>query len=315
MALISIIMPAYNAEQYIEETIEGIIKQSFENWELIVVDDGSTDRSAQIIDKYAKQDLRIRAVHQKNEGVSCARNAGLDLAKGKYIVFVDADDVIPKTSLETRLKLADNADIVVAGYELFNENGVFDHMPLCSKSIWNNREAVQNIIAAGELGYQGYIFNKLFRKDIIERNEIRFEKGIVFNEDRLFCVAYAVHCNSARLTDDVVYRYRISQTNATSTISRMSDADIEKFMTEFKAFDLAMSMVKDKYIESYYLCAIEAQYRATVLKKKISKEARRIKKRLNDMIRKYGKVVLRAPIKTVGIQRKLKALGHIILLR
>ena len=99
MEVISIIMPVFNKGKYIEQAIESVLNQSFKEFEFIIVDDGSTDESREICDKYAKQDYRIRVVHINNAGVSNARNVGLDMARGEYITFIDADDKIKKEYL------------------------------------------------------------------------------------------------------------------------------------------------------------------------------------------------------------------------
>lgn len=315
MALVSIIMPAFNAEKYIEECVDSIIAQSYADWELIIVDDGSTDSTPQLTDRFSGTDPRIRVVHRENGGVSKARNAGLDIAKGEYVVFIDADDIVPTDSLKARMNLADNTDMVVAGYELFSEDRVIERMPACVRDTWNNHDTVRNIVVPGEIGYQGYTVNKLFRKDIIDDNNIRFEEGIAFNEDRLFCVMYAVHCNVVRLTGEPVYRYRITNTNATSTISKMTDRDIDRFMSEFLAFDLVLETLKEKYTDCFYFGAIDAQHRAIELKKTANEQAARIKRSLNSRIRKYGSIALRAPLSVAGIRKKMKILGHMFLLR
>ena len=112
MAMVSIIVPAYNAEKYVEECMKGILSQSFRDWEMIVVDDGSTDQTPELVDHFAKDDDRIRVIHQKNGGVGKARNTGQDAATGVYIAFVDADDVLPVDSLKTRVDLfTENLDI------------------------------------------------------------------------------------------------------------------------------------------------------------------------------------------------------------
>ena len=315
MALVSIIMPAYNAEKYIEECLESVRAQSFEDWELIAIDDGSLDSTSQILDRYAGEDSRIKVIHQNNRGVSAARNAGLEEVTGRYIAFVDADDVLPVDSLSVRVNLMEDVDMVVAGYELYNETSVLDRMPECRSESWNTHEAVRNIIVAGEAGYQGYLVNKLFRDEIVKKGQLRFREGVCFNEDRLYGVEYAMCCNNVRITNEVVYRYRITQTNATSSLPHMLDSDLSRFMSEFVAYDHMLEAVKGKYQDCFFLCSVEAQYRAVILKRIANKQARGIRKGLNQMIRKYGSIALKAPLRYVRLRKKLSVLGHAILLR
>lgn len=117
--LVSFIIPIYNAEKYLDECIKSIIKQTYSNFELLLVNDGSTDNSAIICDTYANKDSRIKVIHKINGGVSSARNIGLDNAKGEYICFVDADDVIHPKLLETTLSvlMETQQDIIIYRYK------------------------------------------------------------------------------------------------------------------------------------------------------------------------------------------------------
>ena len=126
MPEISVIVPVYNVEKYLVQCIESIKMQTFENWELILVDDGSQDNSGMICDEYAQKDNRIKVVHQKNRGVSTARNSGVKFATGKYISFVDSDDYIVPNFFEIMLEklIAYKADMVRCGFYEFNDNNV-----------------------------------------------------------------------------------------------------------------------------------------------------------------------------------------------
>lgn len=130
--MISIIVPVYMVEKYLEPCIESILTQSFSDFELLLIDDGSKDRCPMICDKYARKDWRIKVVHQDNQGLSAARNTGIDLAKGDYITFIDSDDVVTKDHLKILYTLlrTNNADISMSGYrpfegDMFKEEGPF----------------------------------------------------------------------------------------------------------------------------------------------------------------------------------------------
>lgn len=126
MPEISVIVPVYNVEKYLRQCIESIKMQTFENWELILVDDGSLDNSGSICDEYAQSDNRIKVVHKENGGVSTARNFGLAIAAGKYISFIDSDDYIVPKFFEIMLEklLTYKADIVRCGFYEFNDSNV-----------------------------------------------------------------------------------------------------------------------------------------------------------------------------------------------
>ena len=313
--MISMIMPAYNAEEYIAKCLESILAQTFPDWELVIVDDGSSDRTAAICSHYAEKDPRINVIRQENQGVSGARNKGLENVKGEYIAFVDADDLLPPDSFSVRAELIRGADMAVAGYELFGKEGVLEKMPGCVRKEWDSHDTVRNIIASGELGYQGYLWNKLFRKDLILGKGLRFDERISANEDRLFCVSYALCCGTVNLSDSLVYRYRITGNNTPSLAYRVKDKDIKRFMSEFQAFDLALEMVRRQYKDCYFLGAVEAQYSAVRQKRIISRTKVNIVRALNKEIRKYGMIALRAPADILGLKKKTAVAAHMIILK
>ena len=310
--MVSIIMPAYNAEKYISETIKSILNQTCKDWELIIVDDGSTDATGLISDKYAASDARIKVLHQTNAGVCKARNTGISKASGELIAFADADDILTPESLAVRVRLMDGADMAVAGYELFDETGVLEKMPGAVRDRWDQHDAVLNIIAAGELGYQGYIWNKMFRKELFEQYSIHFDEKISLNEDRLFCVEYALCCKNVHLSDDLVYRYRITEGNTTSSACRVTEDSIKKISSEFKAFDKAIKLVDNKYKDCYYWAAVEAQYRAVVLKRKMRGESKSLDSYLNKKIQGYGQIAMKAPATVISLKKKAVIAGHML---
>ena len=308
-------MPAYNAEKYIEEAIESILAQSYTDWELIIVDDGSADGTSDICDYFAQKDTRIRVIHKDNKGVSAQRNAGLMRAKGEYIAFADADDILPPNSLKVRVDLIGGVDLVIAGYELFDENGIIERMPARRRKCWNTHDAVKNIIAAGEIGYQGFLWNKLFKKEILVKKSIKFDEGLTVNEDRLFCVEYALHCLKTRINDDLVYRYRITATSTTSSVYRMTDRELGQCMSEFIGYDRSMEVAGKIYPDCIYLGAVEAQYRARVLKTRINKKEKHLNRLLNEKIRVYGSVALEAPSNIVSLKKKMAIVLHMVFLK
>ena len=114
--MVSCIIPVYNTEKYLPRCIESVLAQTFVDWEMLLIDDGSTDASGSICDEYAAKDERIRGFHKENGGISSARNVGLNYAQGEWIFFVDSDDSLPKTSLESLLSRSSDANIIVGGF-------------------------------------------------------------------------------------------------------------------------------------------------------------------------------------------------------
>ena len=139
-AKISIIVPVYNIEKYIEKSVESLVNQTYKNIEIILIDDGSTDSSPQICDKLKKEDTRIKVIHQPNKGVSAARNAGLDAACGDYIGFCDGDDIADKDMFEFLYNLAvsDNADIAMCEVRLVFENGEVRNTATGEQKVWDD---------------------------------------------------------------------------------------------------------------------------------------------------------------------------------
>ena len=311
--MISIIIPAYNAEKYIEECVDSIRRQTFEDWEILLIDDGSTDRTPSICDRYVADDSRIHVVHVENGGVSKARNIGLSMASGEYIAFADADDILPSESLKIRIDLIGKADLAVAGYELFSSEGIIEKTPSCRQGMWDQHEMVNNIAVTGEMGYQGFLWNKLFRREIINNNRLDFVIGLPFNEDRVFCTEYSLCCTKANYSSKLSYRYRITHDNTTSSVYGMKDKDLDRFRLEFRAFDRILKMVKDRYEDSYYLTAVEAQYRAVMLKREILKSERSLVRETNRQIVRYGTIALRAPRRILPCKKKAAVLTHMAL--
>lgn len=114
--MVSCIIPVYNTEKYLPRCIESVLAQTFVDWEMLLIDDGSTDASGSICDEYAAKDERIRVFHKENGGISSARNLGLNYAQGEWIFFVDSDDSLPKTSLESLLSRSSDANIIAGGF-------------------------------------------------------------------------------------------------------------------------------------------------------------------------------------------------------
>ncbi|MGN1326481.1 MAG: glycosyltransferase family 2 protein, partial [Clostridia bacterium] len=132
MPKITVIMPVYNVEKYLEEAIDSVIYQTYQNLEIILIDDGSTDNSGNICDEYAKKDSHIKVIHQENKGLSGARNTGLDIATGEYIMFIDSDDIFPKDACEKMLKFMEekDADYIVGNYTNMSEEGEIWEKPI-----------------------------------------------------------------------------------------------------------------------------------------------------------------------------------------
>lgn len=185
--LVSIVIPVYNVEKYVDKCIESVVAQSYRVLEIILVDDGSSDTSPSICDAWKEKDSRIRVIHKKNEGLGMARNSGIETATGKYICFFDSDDYIENTAIEIIYKkiIEDNSEIVVFGYTSVNRDGTvnFDRVPCTPKSCYENDEVqelfVPHMIAPDlhkneDWGLQMSACMTMISVDLIKNNNFSF---------------------------------------------------------------------------------------------------------------------------------------------
>lgn len=181
--MVSVIVPVFNAEIYLCSCVNSILKQTYRDFELLLIDDGSTDQSAKICDDFQNKDARIKVIHNKNHGVSYSRNTGLLLAKGKFIAFCDADDMYEKGYLQKLVDAAENqaADIVICNYSYFCQTGVKTVSNKPSGFIEKD-EIYRRIFIDNTIG--GFVWNKLFRKRLIE--DIKFDLNMQICEDTFF---------------------------------------------------------------------------------------------------------------------------------
>ena len=202
---ISVIMPVYNAECYLEHIIQDVLSQSISNFEFIIIDDGSTDRSREICDYYAGIDSRIRFFSIENQGVSFARNFGIHKAHGKYIRFVDSDDRLENTSLEflmVPIKENEKIDLVIGKYSVdcnFYTGDCFGEK--------ERGEFISHFLKYIPSFYYGVVWNKLYKTSIIKENKIEFVANLQFAEDMRFNCEYYKYCKKVFYVDYSVYNY------------------------------------------------------------------------------------------------------------
>lgn len=208
--LISIIVPVYNVAEYLTQCIESIINQTYKNLQVILVNDGSTDQSGKICDNYVKRDTRIQVIHQKNSGLVRARKAGLAIAKGEYIGFVDSDDYIDSNMFEALLSkvLEEEADFVHSGYMLENQvvNVVRERRLELSK-INRGKFLKEEILEGGKISYS--IWSKLFRAELIKKVYLRVPDECSYGEDMLCLCGCIMESNSLFLYSSAFYHYRV----------------------------------------------------------------------------------------------------------
>ncbi len=190
MKTVSVIIPVYGVERYLARCVDSILRQTYNDLEIILVDDGSPDNCPVICDEYAQKDERVRVVHKKNGGLSSARNAGLSIATGEYVCFFDSDDFIEADMLEKLVSgIEENGDdVCVCGYYVDDVDE--QENVLSSRTVCPNFSYMQSDFSLEEyesiLGWCGYAWNKLYRRNVLEKGDFRFDEGISLVEDLLF---------------------------------------------------------------------------------------------------------------------------------
>jgi len=281
---ISVIVPVYNTEKYLRECVDSILAQTFTDFELILVDDGSTDQSGVICDEYAQADARVRVFHKPNGGVSSARNLGLDNAQGEWIVFADADDILPDESLSIRFEAIskDNADLVFFRATFFG-NMNFTLGPDENK-VYHDLQSFQSDLP-NYYPYIGTLWDKIYRKDAIAL--LRFDETMSLAEDHMFNVSFLWLCQRIKLDTANVYRYRIYDDVTLSrnfTLKMLPDID----KSSIKSFEFACN---DAGRDVVLLCYINGINRTII--KYLGNKAIPDGGKVNGIMRWYNNSLLR----------------------
>ncbi|MBQ2769164.1 MAG: glycosyltransferase [Clostridia bacterium] len=225
---ISVIVPVYNIVGYLEECVNTILKQTYPHLEIILIDDGSKDGSGELCDRLAEQDTRIRVIHKENGGVSLARNVGLDNATGDFVAFVDGDDYVDERIYEKLLnKTSNGEDAVFCRFEKnSSDGGVLKYFELSLENLVENPKELTPFMIfdsrkEGDIVYthniHGAIWRVLFKREIIERENIRFYQDVKIGEDKIFVLEYLSHCEKCALVDEYLYHYRIDRLDSAMT--------------------------------------------------------------------------------------------------
>ncbi len=211
MPKVSVIIPVYNTEKYLRECIDSVLNQTFDDFEVLLINDGSSDKSGQICEEYVHRDKRVKVFHKENGGVSSARNLGLDNAIGEWITFVDSDDWI-STNYFDLLKNSDSIDLILLNMNRFlNKKKIvlldFNNIEYNLKDFVENYNLYPHY--AGPCG-------KFYKNIIISKNNIRFNENLSRSEDAIFNLNYIFKCGKIRLTNKAFYNYR----NTTNSLSK-----------------------------------------------------------------------------------------------
>lgn len=262
---VSVIIPVYNAAEFLPQCLESVMGQSHSDIEIIAVDDGSTDSSAGILQRYAASDGRMRVISQPNRGVSAARNAALDAATGEYAVFVDSDDCIEREHVELLARAARHDNVVFTGALMLRDGGRTTAVRVpCLEGL----DRTQAIVMLRRAQYFGWAWNKMFSLETIRREGLRFDESMRLHEDEMFTALYMRHVTSIVSTDAVTYRYSVRKGGAMNTLSR-TEASVKAYR---RLYDTLRDAIPDG--ENRYLTArIFLQQCAAALRRRYSEKA------------------------------------------
>lgn len=252
---ISVIVPVYNVKKYLPRCVDSILSQTFKDFELLLIDDGSTDGSGDICDNYATNDNRIKVFHKPNEGISATRNFGIGHANGMYIQFVDGDDWIEPDMFGQMLAIADNTNADIVGCNFFID---FDY---CRNEINCYHELKEDFVREVISDHWGVVWKILVKKGLYIDNSIRFPSGINGGEDYVVCVELSVSAKRIRCINKPLYHYNRSVNNNSimSSYSRRKVQDQIDATLEVESF-LVNHGIKDKYEEELNVRKFNAKY-------------------------------------------------------
>lgn len=270
MIQLSIIIPVYNVQAYLEECLNSIVNQNIDNFEIIVINDGSTDGSEDIIDKFTRRYKFIKKVNKKNGGPGAARNIGIKLAAGKYIGFIDSDDYIEKNMFKNMLDIAEktDSDIIMCDVELFKDNEREKKWYLSTKKknynkIINNEDVLKLYLSDR---IKGFAWNKIYKRSIFIENNIVYEEGVYY-EDIYMSLILFTYAKKIYLVNKAYYKYRQRDGNITSGITEKHLEDYNNntkksinFMNENKLFE-ELTDYKKAFEVSFMNSILELYYK------------------------------------------------------
>lgn len=299
--LISVIVPVYNVQEYLDKCIYTIINQTYKNLEIILIDDGSTDMSGKKCDEYQKYDSRIKVVHKKNAGLGYARNSGLDIATGKYILFVDSDDFLELEIIEKLyFKLSKtNSDTSYCGYYRYYDDEHIEKVPAeYNEKIFCNREIIDNVLlemVAGkpeqkkEALLSMSVWHALYSNEIIKDNKLRFvSEREYISEDIIFDIAYLQKAKKVCYIDTPLYFYRCN--NFASLTHRYDPNEFNRHKVQVEKINKELSKILDESeycdrTQRYLLGRLRTCVQKAITYKKHNKDfklVKQIKNMIND---------------------------------
>ncbi|MCR5640802.1 MAG: glycosyltransferase family 2 protein [Lachnospiraceae bacterium] len=273
--LVSIIIPTHNVGDYIGATIDCLLRQTYSDIEIIVVDYESSDETARIAYSYEDEasenhDSRVLYIPTKEAGVSTGRNLGLAEAHGSYVIFMDGDDLVEPDYVEYLMaQMTPDVALASCGYDMMADGETLYASPESTTRVLSREDMLCRLFYL--INDQGYVWNKIFRRDIIEEFQLRFQPDLYYGEDRAFLVDYILHIERVRMAPKHLYHYQMRPDSAMDElresredVTRMSPERLDRQATEVKAY-LYMKKALRKYPDAKWLCSQVAVYTALQL--------------------------------------------------
>lgn len=283
--MVSVIIPVYKVEKYLNKCIDSVLAQTYRDFELILVDDGSPDNCPKICDEYALKDNRIKVIHKENGGLSSARNAGIKVASGNYISFIDSDDTVRENFLERLVNGIENNDADLSATKL---KKVFEDSNLnANQNFSNETEIVTDKrfdYALTEEKYAGFVTAMLFKRQIIANNNLLFDEEIFHGEDLPFTLEYLTHCKRVCFIDVGLYLYLIRGNSITTSVKFN-----KRHFTILRARERVLEIIKEHSPKKYNFCkltylmqVIKQKYLLQPIKKQNQEEYAQVKSKLKN---------------------------------
>lgn len=247
---ISVIIPAYNCAELLPRSVFSILMQEFSDFEVIIVNDGSTDDTWQVCSDLSENDSRVRLINKENGGVSSARNAGLDAARGEYVMFVDADDAVRYGALEHMYSR--NCDMVIGGFAKLVGSSIDGYFtPSCDAEYTGMNEIcrfLDRTITKKHSYLLNSVWGKLFRLSVIREHGLRFDEDLRYGEDKLFTFRFLCHVNRVAAISETVYDYILQPMSLGSDVS--SDGHIRQLFILLERYLPLLDELRQKYPSS-----------------------------------------------------------------
>ncbi len=298
--LISVIIPVYKVEKYLERCIDSVINQTYTNLEIILVDDGSPDNCGKICDEYAKKDRRIKVIHKENGGLSSARNAGIDVAKGRYLSFVDSDDYVNEKFIERLYELLKEYDADISQCDFVKTSG--EKPDVDTEEVVNVYDSISLLDSMYEIGSVHFVvaWNKLYKSELFK--EIRYPEGKIHEDEAI--IHLLIHkANKCVRTNKQMYYYFINENGI------MNSKFSEKRLDIFYAFNSRIDFYIENDLRKYALLDLEKLSSKCWEFYKLTKDSN-IRKRIKEQIRYNFKLALKLKVSPKSVLRYFLYMVH-----